>query len=287
LLVTVFNRDSGLYEVMPQSKAFVHVRQPGFTSLADSYAIAGTFRDPLTVTGQELAHDIGADFMLADNKSMGRLEEKAYENGTNGFDITDFARGSLMIGHWKQVEKLRRRTDPGQNTGIVDVAGAELVFYQDNFARPLGNGMRRMLQKYDVTNDNQQHQICEIQARVAAMKAAEDLTHKLYKMKRDFKRTADQILGTDPKLATKLYALSAHCADLIKPIHDLQAMRHGYDVLIDGEYDPATAPSAKNPVLKLLMRDAAASEQLKPLLQMVGEPKRMAKTITGFNPSMN
>ncbi len=270
MLVTVFNKSAGFYEILPQGQAVAHLRQPQSAGLVDLHGRALSFREPLKATGDELAHDIGASFVLAGNKSMSRLQEKAVENGSDGDDITDFVRGSIMITHWKQVEELCKRIDPAQNNGVIDVAGSMLVMFKDNFAEPLKNGMRRVMQKYDVSNDNQDHHICEIQARVAAMKDAEDLTHRIYNLQRSFTRNAAQLAATDPKLAQRLTILAQHCHDLIKPIHDLEAMRLGYDVLITTPYDPATAPSPKNPVLKILMRDADASAQLQPIFKMNG-----------------
>jgi hypothetical protein len=270
VLVTVFNKSSSRYETVPQGKALEHVRQPQASGLVDLHGRALSFREPLTATGSELAHDIGASFVLAENKTMARLEDKVVEDGGDGHQITDFVRGSIMINHWKQVEELCRRIDPAQNTGLIDVAGNTLVLFKDNFAEPLKNGMRRVMQKWDVSNDNQDHHICEIQARVGAMKAAEDLTHRIYTLQRDFTRKAIQLSATDAKLSQRLTILAQHCHDLIKPIHDLEAMRLGYDVLIATPYDPSTAPSPKNPVLKILMRDAQASAQLMPIFRMQG-----------------
>jgi hypothetical protein len=283
LLVTVFNKDSGLYEVMDQVAAIPHLRQP--KSTADAlYKQAPLFRSSLQLTGDELALDIGASFELARNKTMKRVRQKSAENGSSGDDITDYARGSIMIGHWKQVEALRQRTSPVQNDGVIKIAGNRLVYYMDNFAEPLGNGMRRLMQKYDVTNDNEQHQICEIQARVEAMRAAEKLTHRIYEMKRDFTQLAVQLTDSDPKLAAHLKTMAGHCADLIKPIHDLEAMRNGYDVLITVPYDPATAPSPNNPILQMLMNERRAAAQLKPILEMTSPPRRNATT---FTPGLN
>ena len=270
MLVTVFNKNTGLYETLPQGHALVHLRQLPSEGLVDLHGRAVSFREPLKATGDELARDIGASFVLARNKSMSRLEEKAVENGSDGHDITDFVRGSIMINHWKQVEELCKRIDPAQNTGVIKVAGNTLVLFKNNFAEPLKNGMRRVMQKYDISNDNQDHHICEIQARVAAMKAAEDLTHRIYTLQRSFTRTAAQLSESDFKLSQRLNILAQHCHDLIKPIHDLEAMRLGYDVLLETPYDPATAPSPKNPVLKILMRDANASAQLMPIFKMHG-----------------
>ena len=270
MLVTVFNKSTGLYETVPQGNALAHVRQLPSAGLVDLHGRAVSFRAPLTAAGDELAHDIGASFVLAKNKTMLRLKDKVIENGSDGHDITDFVRGSIMINHWKQVEALCRRIDPAQNTGVIEIAGSTLVLFKDNFAEPLKNGMRRVMQKYDVANDNQDHHICEIQARVAAMKAAEDLTHRIYTLQRSFTRTAAQLGDSDFKLSQRLNILAQHCHDLIKPIHDLEAMRLGYDVLITTPYDPATAPSPRNPILKFLMRDPETSAQLMPIFRMQG-----------------
>lgn len=277
MLVTVFNKNANRYELMTKVAAIPHLRQPaGLQQLHDS---ADTFRDPLQLTGEELARDIGGTFVLAANKTLSSLQRKSGLHATEGEDITDYVRGSVMIGHWKQVEALRKHTqpDPGSGSPII-IAGNQLVCYMDNFAVPLENGMRRMMQKYDVANDNDDHQICEIQGRVAAMKEAEDLTHRIYRMKREFTRLANEVSASDHKLSYRLNMLAMHCQDLIKPIHDLEAMRHGYDVLITEPYDRATAPSPNNPILKILMREKDAAAQLQPILKMASDPKMTAKT---------
>lgn len=280
MLVKIFNDKSKAYESVADATSALYLRQP-VRGVEVLHGLAMSFRDPLRATGDELANDIGASFVLASNKSLTRLREKSFENDSDGDDITDYVRGSIMIQHWKQVESLRKLTQPEEGGGAIEIAGNRLVYYADNFASPLENGMRRLMQKYDIpvisrdgANDNTRHHIGEIQARVEAMKDAEDLTHRIYRMKREFKRMAKELMTADPALSHRLTVMANHCQDLIKPIHDLEAMRHGYDVLITEPYDPATTPTPNNPILKILMREKGPAAQLQPILKMTYNPRR-------------
>ncbi|HTK84436.1 MAG TPA: hypothetical protein VL625_05060 [Patescibacteria group bacterium] len=278
MLVTVFNKNTSHYEKVGEGKALPHLRQP-FSGIEQLHEVAPLFRDPLRVTGEELAHDIGASFVLAKNKTLQRLQDKSEEEASNGDTITDYVRGSIMIGHWKQVEALRKLIEPTEGGDAIEIAGNRLIYYVDNFAEPLKNGMRRVMQKYDIAaNDNAGHHVGEIQARVAAMQDAEALTHRIYRMKRDFNRFAAKFSATDYRLAHRMALLAGYCGDLIKPIHDLEAMRHGYDVLLTIPYDRAMAPNPNNPILKILMREHDAAAQLQPILKMAHDPKMTAKT---------